>query len=337
MTSAFDAIAKYSNISLDTLDVEDREFYENHFGIKFYNATSNQGICYGNWSKHPEVVIEAARFVKTKTGAKESTGDDFLEKVILYSIALSGKKQLQGLKHCVMSQIRPAYADNEEKTFNYAMGIIHAYEDLGVDRSRVVIKIPVTWESMHAAYRLEHDEKVKCLGTVVHSFEQGVVAAEAGCTYIAPYVDTFSEVLDASTFSDPDPEDNYGVLLTRKLQKYYRAYGIKTEIVIAALIGYRSVLAVSGVDEMTLSPVILNKLLANKAPEGFKTPYLAKSYSTKEAGEKISLFNDKKAYYAKFNANKTAVERYEQVKQFFTDADNSSKKLLRGIFKESSI
>lgn len=61
------------------------------------------------------------------------------------------------------------------------------YLEPGFDTSRVCIKIPSTWEGMIACRSLEL-AGVRTLATTLFTFAQAVLAAEVGCTYVAPYV-----------------------------------------------------------------------------------------------------------------------------------------------------
>lgn len=75
-------------------------------------------------------------------------------------------------------------------------GIIHFFRVLDPEfpSSRVCIKIPSTWEGMQACKVLEASG-LKTLATTLFCMEQGVLAAEAGCTYIAPYVYVYGQLL----------------------------------------------------------------------------------------------------------------------------------------------
>jgi transaldolase len=55
------------------------------------------------------------------------------------------------------------------------------------DTKRVCIKIPATWEGLQACRELE-GRGIATLATTMFCMEQAVLAADAGCTYIAPYV-----------------------------------------------------------------------------------------------------------------------------------------------------
>lgn len=59
--------------------------------------------------------------------------------------------------------------------------------DQAYDCRRVCIKVPSTWEGMQACRELE-DLGIATLATTMFCMEQAALAARAGCTYIAPYI-----------------------------------------------------------------------------------------------------------------------------------------------------
>ena len=63
-----------------------------------------------------------------------------------------------------------------------------AREALALDPARVIAKLPATLEAVTLAARL-HDEGFRCALTAVYSPAQALLAHEAGCAWIIPYVD----------------------------------------------------------------------------------------------------------------------------------------------------
>jgi transaldolase len=63
-----------------------------------------------------------------------------------------------------------------------------AREALALDPARVVAKLPATLEAISLAARL-HDEGYRCALTAVYSPAQALLAHEAGCAWVIPYVD----------------------------------------------------------------------------------------------------------------------------------------------------
>lgn len=79
------------------------------------------------------------------------------------------------------------------------------YEDAGVSKERILIKIASTWEGIKAAKALKKD-KINCNMTLIFSFAQAVACAEAGVYLISPFVgrilDYFKAKTPAQDFSD---------------------------------------------------------------------------------------------------------------------------------------
>ena len=69
-----------------------------------------------------------------------------------------------------------------------ALKLIALYEELGVSKERVLIKLSSTWEGIKAGEILERDHGVHCNLTLLFSFAQAVACAEAGVTLISPFV-----------------------------------------------------------------------------------------------------------------------------------------------------
>ena len=67
--------------------------------------------------------------------------------------------------------------------------------DPSFDFSRLVIKVPATWEGMQACRTLKA-ENIKTLATTTFSFEQAVLAGEAGCTSVSPFIHELQTQLD---------------------------------------------------------------------------------------------------------------------------------------------
>lgn len=69
------------------------------------------------------------------------------------------------------------------------VGIVAIFGALApdLDPRRVCIKIPATWEGLQACRAVE-EKGIATLATTMFCMEQAALAADAGCTYIAPYV-----------------------------------------------------------------------------------------------------------------------------------------------------
>ena len=80
------------------------------------------------------------------------------------------------------------YQFDTEAQVAKALKLIALYEELGVSKERVLIKLSSTWEGIKAGEILERDHGVHCNLTLLFSFAQAVACAEAKVTLISPFV-----------------------------------------------------------------------------------------------------------------------------------------------------
>ena len=86
--------------------------------------------------------------------------------------------------------------------FSFRIGIsdlCHRLEP-NFDRSKLCIKVVSTWEGMQACRELTM-LGIRTLATTLFTVEQAILAAEAGCAYIAPFVHELKAFFDASLVS----------------------------------------------------------------------------------------------------------------------------------------
>ncbi|KAL8700526.1 MAG: hypothetical protein Q9201_005401 [Fulgogasparrea decipioides] len=140
-------------------------------------------------------------------------------------------------------------------------GIVSLYGilDKDFDVSRICIKIPSTWEGLQAC-RILQVKGIKTLATTLFAFEQGALAGQVGCQYIAPYVHEL-KVQTSPGHVDRSPNNALCVLL----QKYYTSRSLPTKVLAASLTSVEEVMALAGIDHITLPPPLLQQL-ANLAP-----------------------------------------------------------------------
>lgn len=112
-----------------------------------------------------------------------------------------------------------------------ALKYIAQYEQFGIDKSRVLIKLASTWEGIEAARILESEHGIHCNLTLLFSFCQAIACAEAGATLISPFVgrilDWYVSNTDKKSFV---PEEDPGVVSVTQIYKYYKKFGYKTVV-----------------------------------------------------------------------------------------------------------
>jgi len=118
------------------------------------------------------------------------------------------------------------------------------------DRSRVVVKVPVTREGTKAAACLIQSGVRVCL-TACYNSHQAIVAAGLGAEYMAPY-------LGRMTDNDKD-----GMEECLKMQEIVRGMGSTTRVLVASIRDVDSMaalMALGKIDTFTLNPDIAREL-----------------------------------------------------------------------------
>lgn len=145
-----------------------------------------------------------------------------------------------------------------------ARRLIALYEEAGISRDRVLIKIASTWEGIQAA-RVLQSEGIKCNMTLLFALPQAVACADADVQLISPFVGRIydwhkaragAQWVEAERTGSNDP----GVQSVTRIYDYYKAHGIQTEIMGASFRNVGQILALSGCDLLTISPELLAKL-----------------------------------------------------------------------------
>jgi len=148
--------------------------------------------------------------------------------------------------------------------------IIELYEQAGIGRERVLIKLASTWEGIQAAAALEH-EGIHCNLTLLFSFCQAVACGEAGVQLISPFVGRIYDWYKKSAGAAWDEAasagvNDPGVKSVAQIYAYYKKYGIPTEVMGASFRNIGQIQALAGCDLLTISPDLLGQLQALDAP-----------------------------------------------------------------------
>jgi transaldolase len=171
-----------------------------------------------------------------------------------------GKEILRIVPGRVSTEVDARLSYNTDATIEKARKLIGLYEQAGVKRERVLIKIASTWEGIRAAEKLEQ-EGIHCNLTLLFGFAQAVACAEAGVTLISPFVGRILDWHKAATGREsyPGPEDP-GVLSVTRIFNYYKTYGYKTEVMGASFRNIDEIIELAGCDLLTISPALMEQL-----------------------------------------------------------------------------
>jgi transaldolase len=168
-----------------------------------------------------------------------------------------------------ITKIVPGYVSTEvdarlsfdtEATLAKARKIIELYKEVGVDKSRILVKIAATWEGIKAAEVLEK-EGITCNLTLIFSMAQAIACAEAGCTLISPFVGRIMDwhKKDQGVAGFSGPEDP-GVISVTSIFNYYKKHGHNTIVMGASFRNTGEIIELTGCDRLTIAPDLLDKL-----------------------------------------------------------------------------
>ena len=144
-----------------------------------------------------------------------------------------------------------------------ARQLIAAYDERGIGRERILIKIASTWEGAQAAATLQR-EGIDCNMTLLFSMAQAIASADAGAFLISPFV---GRILDWHVKAGGGPytsETDPGVVSVQAIYAYYKAYGIKTVVMGASFRNTGEIEALAGCDRLTIAPDLLDKLVEGR-------------------------------------------------------------------------
>ena len=156
-------------------------------------------------------------------------------------------------------QVDARLSFDTEATVIKARKIISLYNNFGIDKERVLIKIASTWEGIKAAEILEK-EGIKCNLTLLFNFCQAVACANAKITLISPFVGRILDWHKAKTGKEKFvASEDPGVISVIKIYNYFKEKGFKTEVMGASFrnIGNKRV---SYCDFLTIAPKFLDEL-----------------------------------------------------------------------------
>jgi transaldolase len=165
----------------------------------------------------------------------------------------------------VSTEVDARLSFDTEGTVAKGRELIGLYEETGVGRERILIKIASTWEGIRAA-RILQQEGIRCNMTLLFALPQAIACAEAGAQLISPFVGRIYDWCKKTTGVDYTGADDPGVQSVKRIYNYYRKFGYRTEIMGASFRNTSQILELAGCDLLTISPELLLKLAESEAP-----------------------------------------------------------------------
>uniref|UniRef100_A0AC35UGL5 Transaldolase n=1 Tax=Rhabditophanes sp. KR3021 TaxID=114890 RepID=A0AC35UGL5_9BILA len=253
--SALEQIKKVTVVVADTGDFN----AINEF--KPTDATTNPSLILAA-SKMPayaSLIDQAIEYAK-----KHGEGKSHAELTELASdklFILFGKEILKIIPGRVSTEVDSRLSFNKEASIAKGLALIKLYEEEGISKDRILIKLASTWEGIQAAKELEAKHGIHCNMTLLFGQEQAIACAQANVTLVSPFVgrifDWYVKNSDKKTF---DRNTDPGVVSVKTIYNYYKKFGYKTQVMAASFRNTEEIKGLVGCDLLTISPILLSEL-----------------------------------------------------------------------------
>jgi transaldolase len=218
----------------------------------------------------------------------------------------------------VSTEVDARFSFDTQASVNKALHIIELYKSIGIDKSRILIKVASTWEGIQAARILQRDHKINCNLTLMFSKVQAIAGAEAGAFLISPFVGRILDWHKAHTGKTYSKEEDPGVASVKSIFDYYKKYGYNTIVMGASFRNTGEITELAGCDYLTIAPNLLEEL--SNSSEAVPKKLDASNAKSLDI-EKKTYINDEANFRFDFNEDAMAVEKLrEGISKFAADA-----------------
>jgi len=309
--STLEHLKKHSTIVADTGDFNAiKEFHPT-------DATTNPSLilaaCKLDAYKH--LIKKAIDYAKQKASGKSK--EEVRALAIDKLFVLFGKEILQIIPGRVSTEVDARLSFDKQASIDKALSLIKLYEEEGIKKERILIKLASTWEGIDAARELESKHGIHCNMTLLFNYEQAIACAQANVTLISPFVGRIFDWYVANTGKkEYTRSDDPGVLSVTRIYNYYKKFGHKTQVMAASFRNTEEIKGIVGCDLMTISPALLSKLASDN--EEIK-PVLTEENAKKSDLQEVKV--TEQLFRFQFNEDAMATDKLaDGIRKFAADA-----------------
>lgn len=254
--SKLDALKAMTVVVADTGDIEAIRTHQPQ------DATTNPSLILkaAELPAYSKLIDDALQWAKT-----QGNGEDVIALACDKTAVAIGAEILKLVPGLVSTEVDARLSFDRDATISKAHRLVALYEEAGIGKDRILIKIASTWEGIQAASVLEQ-EGIHCNLTLLFNFTQAVACAEAGVTLISPFV---GRILDWYKTNQPDTDfsgdSDPGVVSVSQIYNHYKAHGYKTVVMGASFRNTGEIESLAGCDKLTISPELLAQLSDSEA------------------------------------------------------------------------
>jgi len=245
-------LKKITTVVADTGDIDSIARY------KPTDATTNPSLLLkaAQMPQYNHLVRAAVEYAMDRSDSRETRALDMMDRLAVDF----GIEILKIIPGRISTEVDARLSFDTDSTVARAEKIIGMYQDAGIAKDRVLIKIASTWEGVRAADILER-RGIHCNLTLMFSIAQAVAAAEAGATLISPFV---GRIMDwykkAEGVEGYQPADDPGVRSVTRIYNYYKRHGFHTVVMGASFRNSGEILQLAGCDLLTIAPSLMQEL-----------------------------------------------------------------------------
>ncbi len=307
MSNQLASLREITTVVADTGDID---------AIKKYqpvDATTNPSLLLkaASLPQYASLIDDSVAWAKLQSSDSDQQLIDASDKL---AVAI-GKEISDSIPGRISTEVDARLSFDKNATVEKAERLVQLYQDAGIDKSRILIKMASTWEGIQAAEILEK-KGIQCNLTLLFSFAQARACAETGAYLISPFVGRILDWYKKSTgkteyAADEDP----GVVSVTSIYNYYKEHGYNTVVMGASFRNIGEIQSLAGCDRLTISPALLEEL-ANEPGE--LTVKLKDNGATKTPGDRLT----ESEFRWEMNQDAMATEKLsEGIRNFAADQD----------------
>ena len=247
-----ESLKRYTTVVADTGDIDAINQY------KPQDATTNPSLIFQAAQKpeYEALLDDAIHFALASPGDRAARREAGMDKLMVNF----GCEILKTVPGRVSTEVDARLSFDTKSTIAKAHRLIAMYDEAGIPRERVLIKMASTWEGIRAAEQLER-EGIHCNLTLLFSFAQAVACADAGVTLISPFVGRIYDwYRQQNGGKDIPPAHDPGVASVARIYTYYKKFDYPTQVMGASFRKLDQIVRLAGCDLLTISPDLLAEL-----------------------------------------------------------------------------
>lgn len=252
--SRLDALRQHSLVVADTGDLDAIKRYQPQ------DATTN-----------PSLILKAfelpgyQELINDVLGQIDNSGtlaDKASQAVEHLSVAM-GSEIAAHIPGRISTEVSARLSFDTQASIRKAHELIALYQQRGIERDRVLIKLASTWEGIRAAEVLEK-EGIQCNLTLLFSDAQAQACFDAGVFLISPFVGRVSDYYKQATGKTFHADEDPGVRFVRSVCQRASSGGYSTVVMGASFRSVEQVLALAGCPRLTIAPELLEQLASSQ-------------------------------------------------------------------------